>query len=83
MLTILRRLIGDKTLCLVNGLGNIEENKLTKERQGSRITDMNEADDYITFEIIKTEERNKTERTTKEIVYIPISKIESISEGEK
>lgn len=65
----------DKTRVLINGLGD-------DDVKGT-IIEVN--DDYILYELLEVQKEKKStkEKTIRELVYIPISNIMSLSEGKK
>lgn len=70
--------IKDGTFVCVNGLGEQSDNN-GQMLGGAKI--VGRGDDYITIELHEVEK--KQEDSTKEVVHIPLSKLESISEFPK
>lgn len=71
---VLNDFMTNKKRTIINGMGS-----------DTRGLILEVTDDYITYELLNTE-REKTsgkERTTRELLYIQISNIFSLSEGEK
>lgn len=73
--SLLEKYKTDRTRVLINGLGE-------GDVKGT-IIEVN--DDYIAYELLEVEKEKKTdkEKQVREVVYIPISNILSLSEGRK
>jgi hypothetical protein len=72
---LLREYMKEKTRVIINGLG-------TEDTKG---TILEVHDDYIEFELLNIQKETKTnkEKITREVQYIPLTSISSLSEGEK
>jgi hypothetical protein len=72
---LLREYLKEKTRVIINGLG-------TEDTKG---TILEVHDDYIEFELLNIQKETKTnkEKITREVQYIPLTSISSLSEGEK
>lgn len=73
---IIDEFIKNKTRCVVNGMPDDEHTK------GSII---DRGEDFIKFEMLSKQEEKKTgkQRESREVIIIPIDKIETFGEGEK
>lgn len=75
LIEVIDQYIKEKTRCFVNGMPD----------STTKGTIIGRGDDFIEFETIKIEMEKNTqkERTTKEVIIIPIAKIEALSSGEE